>query len=407
VGRYVERDAMATSRHRIAHVITRLDLGGAQQNTLFCVGHHDRARFDVELIAGAGGILDADARRIADADVHLVPWLVHPIAPWRDLEAVLRLRRQLRSRRVDLVHTHSSKAGILGRLAARIAGVPVVVHTVHGWSFNDTQPATVQAAYARLERFAARRTNRLVVVAAGDREKGLARGIGRPEQYEVIRSGIDIAEFERPSRPRNEIREQLGFGPEHVVVGTVACLKPQKAPLDFVRAAASAHARDPRLRFFVAGDGDLRPALADLVRDLGLDGVVRLLGWRRDVPELLHAMDVFLLTSRFEGLPRTVLQAMAAGVPVVATAVDGTPEVVRDGESGLLVPQGRPDRAAERVLELIADPALRSRCIAGARRVLTSEFDIRRMVRDLDRLYVDLLGPARERASSPRAAIPA
>ncbi len=392
---------MAGRRHRIAHVITRLDLGGAQQNTLFCAAHHDRSRFDVALIAGAGGILDADARRIPDADVHIVPWLRHPVRPVSDLRALLRLRRLFRSCRIDLVHTHSSKAGILGRLAARLAGVPVAVHTVHGWSFNATQAAPVREVYVQLERIAARSTQRLIVVAAGDRAKGLAHGIGRPEQYVVVRSGIDVSEFERPSVPRNEARTRLGFAPEQVVVGTVACLKPQKAPLDFLRAAALAHARDPRLRFLVAGDGELRPAMESLVRDLGLSDVVRLLGWRRDVPDLLHAMDVFLLTSRFEGLPRSVLQAMAAGIPVVATAVDGTPEIVHDGETGLLVPPGRPDLAAQRVLELVADPALRARCVSGARAVLTREFDIRQMVRNLDRLYLELGTASLTRVSVP------
>jgi glycosyltransferase involved in cell wall biosynthesis len=135
-----------------------------------------------------------------------------------------------------------------------------------------------------------------------------------------------------------------------------------------------------------------------LIAERGLGDVVQLLGWRQDVPELLQAMDVFLLTSVFEGLPRSVLQAMAAGVPIVATAVDGTPEVVRDGETGLLVPPGQPDRAADRVLEIVSRPELRARCIEGARRVLTSEFDIRRMVRDLDRLYVELLEPVGETA---------
>jgi glycosyltransferase involved in cell wall biosynthesis len=381
-------------------VITRLELGGAQQNTLYCTAHHDRARFAPALIAGAGGILDDEARRIEGAHVDLVPWLRHPVSPVADLRAILRLRRMFHERRYDLVHTHSSKAGILGRIAARLARVPAVVHTVHGWSFNDTQPGPLRASYVGLERLAARWTNRIVVVAAGDRDKGLTHGIGAEERYAVVRSGIDPTLYERPSASREAIRRQLGFVQDQVVVGTVACLKPQKAPLDFVRAAALAHARDGRLRFVVAGDGELRGAMERLIGEEKLDGVVHLLGWREDVPDLLHALDVFLLTSRFEGLPRSVLQAMAAGVPVVATAVDGTPEIVRDGETGLLIPPGRPDLAAERVIKMIRRPELRARCVEGGRRALTAEFDIRRMVRDLERLYLDLLEPARETRES-------
>ena len=170
----------------------------------------------------------------------------------------------------------------------------------------------------------------------------------------------------------------------------MACLKPQKAPLDFVDAAAAAHAKCDRLRFLIAGDGPLREAVQGRIRALGLENIVLPLGWRRDVVDLLHAMDLFLLTSRHEGLPRAVLQAMAAGVPVVATAVDGIPEVVRHRQTGILVPPGQPRLAAAGLLELVRDEPLRRCCVERARRELR-EFDIHRMVRDLERIYISLL----------------
>jgi len=373
------------------HVITRLDLGGAQQNTLFCVTHHDRTRFEVELAAGSGGLLDAEALAIDDAQVRLLPCLRHAIAPLWDLVTIFRLRSFMRARRIDLVHTHSSKAGILGRAAAVLSGVPTVVHTVHGWSFNDTQPAWLRQLYVQLERLAARFTDRLIVVSSRDRERGLAHGIGSREQYDVIHSGIELERFRRPSRDRETVRRELGIEPQQLLVGTIACLKPQKAPLDFVRAAEVAYRRNPRLRFVIAGDGELEPSVRALIRELGLEQIVHLLGWRRDVVELLHAMDVFLLTSLFEGLPRAVLQAMAAGTPVIATSVDGTPEVVKDRETGLLVPPSRPDAAARGVLELVEDENLRLHCVSEAKRVLGKGFDIRWMVTHLDRLYLTLL----------------
>jgi len=378
-------------RYRVAHLITRLELGGAQQNTLFCTAHHDRSRFDVELLAGRGGILDDEARRITDARVELWPELRHPIAPLSDVRALLRLRRHLRERRVDLVHTHSSKAGILGRAAAFLAGVPAVVHTAHGWSFNDTQPRTLRALYLGLERAAARVTDRLVVVARRHRDEGLAAGIGRPDQYLVVRSGIDFEAYRHPRVAREEVRRALGFAAGHTVVGTIACMKPQKAPLDFVRAAAAAAAADGTLRFFIAGDGMLRADVERLVAELGLQDRLRVLGWRRDVVDLLHACDIFLLTSLFEGLPRVVLQAAAAGVPVVATAVDGTPEVVRHETTGLLVPPARPAEAASEVLRLAGDAPLRRRLASAAAAALDESFDIHAMVRRLDELYLELL----------------
>jgi len=378
-------------RHRIAHLITKLELGGAQQNTLFCMATHDRDSFEPVLLAGAGGILDDEARAVSNAEVHLVPWLVHPVRPWADLVAFFKLRAFLKRERIELVHTHSSKAGILGRLAARSAGVPAIVHTVHGWSFNDTQPAWKRKLYVAAERLAARRTDRLIVVSSRNSEKGLAEGIGRPDQYRTIHSGIHVSAFARPERARAEVRRSLGYTDEHRVVGTIACLKPQKAPLDFVRAAADASRHDPRLRFFVAGDGELLGDVEALVAELGLHDVVQVLGWRRDVIDLYHAMDVFLLTSLFEGLPRAVLQSMAAGVPVVATDVDGTPEVVEHERTGLLIQAGRPDQAAAAVRRMFDEPDLRRGCVERAREKLDRAFEIRQMVRDLDALYRDLL----------------
>lgn len=380
---------MTRRKTRVLHLITRLELGGAQQNTLYCTAQHDRGLFDVELIAGQGGQLDDEARAIEDARVQIVPWLRHRIDPWCDGEALFRLRSYMAAKEIDVVHTHSSKAGILGRLAAHLAGVPLVVHTVHGWSFNDTQSPMRQRTYVALERFAAGFTHRIVVVSSQNREKGLSLGIGRPDQYEVVRSGIDVERFRRPETEPRTVRRSLGYESDHIVVGTVACLKPQKAPLDFVRTAAEAHRREDRLRFFIAGDGPLRPAVEAEIDRLGLGGIVQLLGWRRDIVDLFHAMDVFLLTSLFEGLPRSVLQAMAAGVPVVATKVDGTPEVVRPERTGLLVPPSRPELASRAVLQFVEDASLRDGCIDRASSLLTRDFEIGQMVRRLDRLYLE------------------
>ena len=242
-----------------------------------------------------------------------------------------------------------------------------------------------------LERVAGAVSDRLIVVASGHKEVGLAHGVGRPERYALVRSGIELEAFRTPQTDRRQTRSDLGFDDTHKVVGTISCMKPQKAPLDFVHAAAAAHEQDSTLRFFIAGDGELMPRARELVRKLGMEDVIRLLGWRTDVVDLLHAMDVFLLTSLFEGLPRVVLQAMAAGVPVVATAVDGTPDIVEHGLTGLLTPPADPRTAAARLIQMTRDDGLRRRCVERARERLTARFDIRRMVHDLDELYASLL----------------
>jgi glycosyltransferase involved in cell wall biosynthesis len=378
-------------RHRVLHLITRLELGGAQQNTLYCVGHHDRDRFDVELIAGRGSRLDDEARAIPDAKVQLVPWLKHAISPPLDLLAVLKLRNYFRRAEIDLVHTHSSKAGILGRLAAKLASVPAVVHTVHGWSFNATQSVARRKLYTSFERMVAPMTDRILVVAAHHIDVGLRAGIGRSSQYEVVRSGIDRELYRAPTKPRDVLRRELGYGSGDFVVGTIANMKPQKAPVDFAATAATAYALNPSMRFFFAGDGEQMPDVRRRVEADGLQGAVKLLGWRDDVPDLLHVMDAFLLTSRFEGLPRAVLQAMAAGRPVVATEVDGTPEVVETGVTGLLARSGDTAALAAHLDRLARDSTLRTALTEKARARLGEEFDISRMVANLDRLYTDLL----------------
>jgi len=209
--------------------------------------------------------------------------------------------------------------------------------------------------------------------------------VDRPEEdFLVLPCGVDLVDF----HPDNTagIREKYDL-PETYAICPGA-LTAVKGPQNVVQ-ASSAYA-DLAPTMFI-GDGELRDEVEQLIDRLGLRGVVRLLGWRRDVSDLLHAMDVFLLTSRFEGLPRALLQAMAAGVPVVATAVDGTPEVVRDRRTGLLIPPGDPQAAAEKVLELIRNPELRGRCVDGGRRMLPDQFDIHRMVSDLERIYISLL----------------
>jgi glycosyltransferase involved in cell wall biosynthesis len=393
---------MAPRRPKVVHLVTRLELGGAQQNTLYCVEHHDRDRFEVGLWAGEGGMLDRNARAIEGADVRILPWLVHPIAPARDTAAVFRLASMLDD--VDLLHTHSSKAGILGRAAARLAGVRGVVHTVHGWSFNDVQPVVTRRFYLEAERAAARWTDRIVCVARFDRDRGISLGIGHEAQYRILRSGIDPSLYAAPAGSRERLRASIGAGPHDVVVGSITNFKPQKGPLDLVEAARLARSRDRRLVFVIAGDGAMRTEVERAIARADLRESVHLLGWRDDVPELLAAMDVFVLTSLFEGLPRAVLQAMAASVPVVATDTGGVVEVVANGESGVLVPPGKPAAVADAVVALAGDAAARARFSAAARSRLGEEFDIRRMVPELEDIYEEVLTEQRPKSGAATSA---
>jgi glycosyltransferase involved in cell wall biosynthesis len=391
---------------RVIHVITKLELGGAQQNTLYTLRHLDTERFSGLLVTNPEGLLVADALEDSRYDKRFISALVREVHPVRDCIALAALvgilRREVREARRRagdgvppvIVHTHSSKAGILGRAAARIAGVPVVIHTVHGFGFHPRQRPGVRRLYMALERLAARWTSHVIAVARADLDEGVALGIFPRERATLIRSGIEVARFSGTGVDRETAVRALGFDPSRPLVGMVACLKPQKNPVDFVRAAAIVAARVPGVQFLVAGDGVLRPAVEEEIRRSGLGGCCRLLGWRRDVEAIIPCLDVLVLTSLWEGLPRVFPQAMAAGRPVVAYRVDSAPEAVTEGVTGHLVAPGDYAGAASRVVSLLIDPAL-ARRMGEAGRERVAEFDADLMVRAQAALYERLLRECR------------
>lgn len=388
---------------RVIHLITKLELGGAQQNTLHTVRFLDRGRFSVALWTGAGGILTEEAGQIPNLDFAIIPGLVREINPFQDLRALMGMTRRLRlevkksAPTPVILHTHSSKAGILGRVAAWLAGVPVVIHTYHGFGFHPRQARPVRWFYIALEKLTGRLSQALVAVSYANLETAVRLGLARRDQIRVIRSGVALEEFRPRPFDRPAKRRELGIGEESLLVTMVACLKPQKGPLDFVRLADRVLKKVPSAEFALAGDGELRPAVERMVAELGLKERFHLLGWRRDVPELLWASDLLVLTSRWEGLPRVYPEAMAAGLPVVGTRVDGSAEAVKDGETGYLFEPGDIAGMAAAVSSLLADPERRRRLgEAGQRRV--HEFDIQHLVPAQEALYEELLAGRASRA---------
>ncbi|MCC6348648.1 MAG: glycosyltransferase family 4 protein [Candidatus Eisenbacteria bacterium] len=377
---------------RVLHVITRMIVGGAQENTMLSCALVDPVRFPSVLLTGPETGVEGELHGEAAArgvTVRVEPHLVRRLSPWHDLRALWRIYRLLRRERFDVVHTHSSKAGILGRLAARLAGVPIVVHTVHGWSFNDHQPRYVRALYVQLERWCAPLASALVVVGTPDQAAGVALGIGRPDQYELIRSGIEIEAYRDVALDRAGARERLGLPAEAFVFGSVGRLGEQKSPLDLLRAFERVAGACPGAQLVYVGDGPQRNALIAAIERAGLAGRVHLAGLRRDVPELLRAFDVFVLASRWEGLPRVFPQAMAAGLPIVATRVDGAPDAVIPGETGWLVEVGDVEGLARRMTELANDGGTAAR-MGAAGRARVDPFSATRMVRQLEALYTRL-----------------
>lgn len=367
------------------HVITRLELGGAQRNTLYTVEHLDPERFEAGLAWGPGDRLDAEAERMDGVRLFPVEELIRPVRPSRDRAAVVALRRVVRQFGPQVVHTHSSKAGVVARVAAALERVPVVLHSIHGYGFTPLQPAPVRLLYVAVERVMARWTDHFIAVSGANLRLGLELGLFAPGEVTLIRSGIPLERFRRGG-DGTAARSRLGLPAVGPVVTSIGNFKPQKAPLDFVRVAAEVARAVPEATFVMAGDGPMRPRAEALAAELGLAGRVIFCGWWDDVPGLLAASSVSVLTSRHEGLPRAAVESLAAGVPVVATAVDGTVEVVRHGVNGLLAPPAGVAELAAGVTALLVDPALRDRLARRAPEGL-DEFDIDRMVRHQEELY--------------------
>lgn len=373
------------ARIRVLHVITRLEVGGAQANTLHTVATLDREAFEPGLAWGPGDPLDEKARALDHVALFEVPELVRRPAPWLDLRALRGLRAAIRRFRPQVVHTHSSKAGVIGRWAAHLEQVPAVVHSVHGFGFTPLQAAPLRGLFLTLERMAGRWTDAFIVVAACHRREGAELGVLDPSRTRVIRSGIQLEAFRDPSGGE-EVRRRLGVPAGVPMITQIGNFKPQKAPLDFVRMAAAVAGEVPQAWFLMVGDGELRAGAERLASRLGVGDRVLFPGWMEDIPAVLDATTIAVLSSRHEGLPRAVVEALAAGVPLVATAVDGTPEVVRDGHNGLLVGPGDVGGLAAAVVRILRDADL-SKSLAEAAPKGLNEFDIDDMVRRQEELY--------------------
>ncbi len=376
----------------ICHVITRLIVGGAQENTvLTCEGLHERGH-QVTLITGPTrgpeGSLVQRARQGGYEYVE-IPELIRAVNPWMDMRARRMLALEFSRRRPDVVHTHSSKAGIVGRWAARDARVPLVIHTIHGMSFNRTQPTLVRKLYAWLERQAARRSHALVTVADALITQSLAAGVGRREMYKTVYSGMEVEQFTPTRYDRAGLRQEWGVADDEVVVGTVARLFRRKGYEQLVPIMKAAAERMPKLRFVWIGDGAQRPEYERQLETLGLRERTTLVGLvpPAEVPRYLAGCDILAHTSQWEGLPRGVVQALLMRVPVVAFDIDGTPEVVFNDQTGKLVPLNDEERFVAGLCELAEDVKLRQRLGAAGRELCLERFDWRRMVSDLEGLY--------------------
>lgn len=377
---------------KVVHIITRLILGGAQENTLLTVEDEHRDWGDaVTLITGPAIGPEGSLIERAEAgglDLRLIPDMRRNIDPRRDWRSYREVVRLLREIRPEIVHTHSAKAGILGRMAATKLGIPVV-HTIHGPSFHPFQSRVAYHLFLAAERWAAKRCDLLISVCDAMTDQYVAAGVAPREKFVTVYSGMEVEPFLNPPRSREVVRKELGFEPQHVVVGKVARLFHLKGHEYVIAAARSIVDKAPNVRFLFVGNGLLREQLEQQIGAAGLKGHFVFTGLvpSDKVPELIGAMDIVVHTSLREGLARVLPQGLIASKPVISYDVDGALEVVIPGETGYLLPPKSITELAQSVIELAGDPALRARLGETGRERFTEQFRHQTMTRRLRDVY--------------------
>lgn len=386
---------------RVAHIITRLILGGAQENTLLtCEGLIERFGDDVLLVTGPA--IGPEGSLVERAQTHgvpleLVPSLRRAIHPLHDAAAYRALKNALRTYKPDVVHTHSAKAGILGRAAATALDVPAVVHTVHGAPFYPYQGRAVRQFYQYCERWAAKRCHAMISVADAMTTLMVEAGVAPPEKFTTVYSGMDVEPFLAAEANRPQARAALGYDDSHVVIGKVARLFHLKGHEYVIQAASSVIARHPNARFLFIGDGILREPLQQQIEQAGLRDYFQFTGLvpPSQIPKLISAMDIAVHTSLREGLARVLPQALISGVPVVSYDIDGAREVVIPDETGFLLPPKSIDEMATALNELIEDRSLRHRLGQEGRRRWTDVFRHEHMTDEIRKVYERVLDKRR------------
>jgi len=364
---------------RVCHIITHLEMGGAQGNTLHTVTNLDRREFAPILIAGVGGAWEERAHSIPGVVWAPLPSMEKEFTPRRDAVAFRDLVRILKQHKPHIVHTHCSKAGVLGRWAARMAGVPIIIHTAHGFGFTPTQGKAAYNLFLNVERLTSACTTAYIVVSRSNWDDGKRLNVFGNRPVHLIRSGIDLSRFRFVAAEA----KRFEAAPR---IGCIGRLNPQKAPLDFVRVAAIVRERIPNAKFVMVGDGPLKADVEAEIDRLNLEENFSLLGVRADVPEIMASLDILVHTARYEGLARIFPEAMASNLPIVATAVDGARDIIVDGANGYLCAPGDVEGLSRRVVELASDPA-KARSMASGDKSILDEFDIDQMVRRQEELY--------------------
>lgn len=379
---------------KIILIITRLDKGGSAEAVMQLAEGLAQKGYEVTLVTGKTTEPQEDFeefRRRTEVPVIMVEAMKREISPLYDLLAFFTLRRLIVRKRPDIVHTHSSKAGIIGRAAAYTAGCQRIIHSPHGHIFYGYFGRTTTSFFIAVERVVARITDRILTLTDLEREDHIAQRIRPKRGFTTIPCGIDQRRFKGDGKPRKEIRRDLGIPEEAMVIGWIGRFVPIKGPEVFIGVIAGLREKRSKIIGLMVGDGELRMRMENYAGQLGVKDRVVFTGMRDDVPDLMRGMDVFVLTSFNEGLGRVLIEAMTSGVPVVATCVGGVPEIIEEGETGLLIPPGDTHATVGAILKILEDTGL-ARRLRERGRAMVEQFSLTRMIEDTEKVYKEVLG---------------
>ena len=383
---------------KVCHVITRMIIGGAQENTLFTVeGLADKEAYEVTLVSGPESGPEGDLKeKIEDSSKFrfvIEPYLRRNINPFFDVFTLIRFYRLFKKEKFDIVHTHSSKAGILARMAAAWAHVPVIIHTIHGLPFHAFQNHFTNLFYQKLERFCAQFTTKIITVADAMTAQAVEAHVAPESHFTCIRSGMDLSLFLRQDDDRQKVRQKWGLKENDLVIGKIARLFHLKGHEYLIRAAAKIVKEFPQVKFLLIGDGILRETLENKIKDLKLQDHFIFAGLIQpeEIPEAIAVMDIVVHVSLREGLAKVLPQALASGKPVVAFDLDGTREVIRDGINGFLVPACDALALEDSLIKLLKDSYLRETMSRQGPKGVDPYFRKEYMVNRIDELYQKLL----------------
>ena len=388
------RRPAASRKVRVLRLFSRLNIGGPAIHVILTTAGLDPERYDSLLVVGREGDREGNFLGLAEAKgipLRIIPTFGRRIDPLRDLITLVRLVRLMRRERPDIVHTHTAKAGALGRLAARLAGVPVIVHTFHGSIFDGYFGPAVAGFFQWVERILATGTDAIVAVSERVAADLVERKIAPRNKVEVVPLGLELGRFQDVEIWRGELRRELGLPLQAKLMGSVGRLVPIKDLNTLLHAMIELSATQPEAILLIVGDGPERPALEKQAQRLGLGSRVRFLGFRDDLERIYADLDVAVNCSLNEGTPVSLIEAMASGVPVVATSVGGTPDLLEEGRLGTLVPPANSKALANGLAEILSRSESLPKGAMRARRRIHKRFGLERLLSDLDRLYLRLL----------------